>query len=159
MKVKEIVRELALPPLRGNTLLRQRQELKLSRAALARILEVDPSSVYRQEQRDQMSMLWNYALRGIEAEAKTIELKRWRRDHKAELVRQDQLLGPSRLDAMGYKLTAEKMRETEREQTKQRPPRQEKLAQLPRKPQQLTPGCIKGVADRAAARSEASKKP
>ena len=110
MRVKEVVAYLAAPPLRRNTLELQRKQLGLSRAALARILEVDPSSVYRQERRNPMSMLWNYALRGIKAEAQNRELQAMVRERKADLARQDQILGPSRYDAEGLKLTAERMR-------------------------------------------------
>src|SRR5689334_19409351 len=110
MRVKEIVRHLAEPPFRHNTLKTQRTRLGLSRAALARILEVDPSSVYRQEFRNPMSMLWNYALRGIKAEAQDRELRAQVRDHKADLGNRDKILGASRWDSYGYKLTAERMR-------------------------------------------------
>jgi predicted transcriptional regulator len=43
----------------------RRRRLKLSRVALARVLEVDPATVYGQE-RAVVSVLWNYALRAIE---------------------------------------------------------------------------------------------
>src|SRR5690349_13413413 len=115
MRVNETVRHLAEPPFRQNTLKTQRKRLGLSRAALARILEVDPSSVYRQECRNPMSMLWNYALRGIKAEAQDKELRAQVRDHKTELANRDKILGASRLDAYGCKLTAEKMRAATRE--------------------------------------------
>jgi hypothetical protein len=118
MRVQDRVRELSELPLRRNTLKAQRQNLGLSRAALARILEVDPSSVYRQELRNPMSMLWHYALRGIMAEAKDRAGQAMVREHKADLARKDQLLGASRLDAKGFKYTAEKIRAATREQAK-----------------------------------------
>src|SRR5262249_51603072 len=118
MGVQDLVRELSELPLRRNTLKAQRQKLGLSRAVLARILEVDPSSVYRQELRNPMSMLWHYALRGIMAESKDRERQAMVRMHKADLVRKDQLLGASRLDAVGFKYTAEKIRAATREQAK-----------------------------------------
>ena len=112
MQIKELVRHLAALPPRCNTLQAQRRVLGLSRAALARILEVDPSTVYRQELHNPMSMLWHYALRGIAAEAANKNMKSMRAHHKADLARKDELIGPGRLDACGYKFTAEKMRET-----------------------------------------------
>jgi transcriptional regulator with XRE-family HTH domain len=143
---KEIVRAVSALPRRGNTLKGQRKALGLSRAVLARILEVDPSTVYRQEAEDQMSMLWCYALRGIAAEAASKANKAILRERKADLARSDQLLGPTRLDAMGEKLTAEKMREAAREQAK--PPTN------PRRPRPLTPDQVTAAADRAEVRSK-----
>ena len=87
VKVKDIVRELSDIPLQRNTLKSQRRALGLSRAALARILEVDPSTVYRQELQNPMSVLWFYALRGLAAEAASKTAKRQIREHKAEIAR------------------------------------------------------------------------
>jgi DNA-binding XRE family transcriptional regulator len=67
LKTRETIAEI-LHPIRHNDLEARRRRLKLSRVALARILDVDPATVYRQE-RGVMSALWNYALRGVEAEA------------------------------------------------------------------------------------------
>jgi hypothetical protein len=159
MRVREYVRERLELPLRYNTLKAQRKALGLSRAALARILEVDPSSVYRQELRNPMSMLWNYALRGLAAEAKNRTLKAMGRRHRADLAREDQLLGPSRLEAQGYKLTAEKMRTVTREQAKPQKEARRKhwrsppLAHEPgRARRTLTKSEITAAADRAEAR-------
>jgi hypothetical protein len=55
-------------PIRRNTLQERRDRLGLSRVALARILDVDPASIFRHE-RNRMPALWDYALRGVEAEA------------------------------------------------------------------------------------------
>ena len=168
MRVKEIVRHLAEPPFRQNTLKTQRKRLGLSRAALARILEVDPSSVYRQELRNPMSMLWNYALRGIKAEAQDSELRAEVRDHKAELARRDKLLGPSRLDACNFRLTAEKMRAATREHATAANERPRKRRRSPpptferpagtRVPHALPRSAIDAAVDRAITRSEAMKK-
>jgi transcriptional regulator with XRE-family HTH domain len=163
MRVKELVRDLAALPLRHNTLRRQRKALGLSRAALARILEVDPSTVYRQELSNPMSMLWCYALRGIAAEAADKNAKRLVREHKADLARTDQLLGATRLDAEGYKVTAEKMREVARDQAKPKkePPRARTKpppASEARGGPAFSKSGIDAVVDRAIARSEANKK-
>jgi hypothetical protein len=64
----EIIAEIR-HPIRRNDLQARRRRLKLSRVALARILDVDPATVFRQE-RGVMSALWDYAMRGVEAEAK-----------------------------------------------------------------------------------------
>jgi hypothetical protein len=165
MRVKDLVRERSELPMRRNTLKAQRLDLRLSRAALARILEVDPSSVYRQELRNPMSILWNYALRGIMAEAKDRERQAMVRMHKENLVRRDQLLGASRMDAQGFRYTAEKTRAATREQAKPQkeasrkhwrssPPAHEPL----RAPRALTKSEITAAADRAEARAAAGGK-
>jgi DNA-binding XRE family transcriptional regulator len=61
-------------PSRHNNLQARRRRLKVSRAALARTLGVGSTTVYRHE-RGAMSALWDYALHGIEAEAKSRESK------------------------------------------------------------------------------------
>jgi hypothetical protein len=161
VKVKDIVRELSDLPLRRNTLKSQRRALGLSRAALARILEVDPSTVYRQELQNPMSMLWSYALRGLAAEAASKTAKRQIREHKAEIARRDQLLGAARRDAEGSKLVAERMREAEREQSKPKSPQPVKRASsgmyrsTRQRARALTPEQVKDAADRAEARSKA----
>jgi DNA-binding XRE family transcriptional regulator len=81
---KQVVAAIAKPP-RHNTLAARRRALGLSRAALARIFEVDPATVYRQE-RSRMSAVWDYALRGIEAEAKHLMARDAIKDRKAKLA-------------------------------------------------------------------------
>jgi hypothetical protein len=160
VRVKDIVRELSDHPLRRNTLKSQRRALGLSRAALARILEVDPSTVYRQELQNPMSMLWSYALRGLAAEVASKTAKGRIREHKAEIARRDQLLGAARHDAEGYKLVAERMREAEREQSKpkkEQPVKRDSSGMYrPTRPRAraLTPEQIKNAVDRAEARSK-----
>jgi transcriptional regulator with XRE-family HTH domain len=164
MKIKNLVSELAALPLRHNTLKAQRRDLGLSRAALARILEVDPSTVYRQELSNPMSMMWNYALHGIAAEAKNRTLQAEVRRHKDDLAQRDRLLGPSRFDANGYKLTAEKMRAATREQAaktneevpKKRMPQIDRIPNTTRAPRQLPKAAINAAVDRAIARSLAA---
>ena len=165
MRVQDRVRELSELPLRRNTLKAQRQNLGLSRAALARILEVDPSSVYRQELRNPMSMLWHYALRGIMAEAKDRERQAMVRMHKADLVRKDQLLGASRLDAEGFKYTAEKIRAATREQAKPQKETSRKHWRSPqpahepvRAPRAMTKSEVNAAVERAVARAAAGEK-
>jgi hypothetical protein len=51
----------------SSTLKKRREKLAFTAAALARILDVDPATVFRTEKTD-TSWLWYYALQGIEAE-------------------------------------------------------------------------------------------
>jgi hypothetical protein len=165
MRVQDLVRELSELPLRRNTLKAQRQKLGLSRAVLARILEVDPSSVYRQELRNPMSMLWHYALKGIMAEAKDRRGQATVRRHKVDLVRTDRLLGASRLDAVGLKYTAEKIRAATREQAKPQKKTLRKRWQSPppahepvRTRRAMTKSEINAAVERAEARAAAGGK-
>jgi DNA-binding XRE family transcriptional regulator len=66
-KTREAISEI-VNPIARNTLKERRVRLGLSRVALARILDVDPASIFRHE-RNPMTALWDYALRGVEAEA------------------------------------------------------------------------------------------
>jgi hypothetical protein len=164
MRVKDYVRERLKLPLRHNTLKAQRVDLGLSRAVLARILEVDPSTVYRQELRNPMSMLWHYALRGIMAEAKDRERQAMVRMHKADLVRKDQLLGASRLDAEGFKYTAETIKAATREQAKPQKETSRKHWRSPlpahepvRARRVMTKSEIKAAVERAEARAAGGK--
>ena len=67
MSVREVLRA-TIDPIRHNTLRARRRGLGLSRVALGRILGVDPATVYRHE-RGRMDAIWDYALKGIEAES------------------------------------------------------------------------------------------
>ena len=66
--VKQTITEIT-NPLRRNDLEARRRELGLSRLALGRILGVDPATVFRRE-RGPLVALWDYAMRGIEAEVR-----------------------------------------------------------------------------------------
>src|SRR5262249_50302412 len=83
-KTRQAIKEI-LNPIRRNDLEARRRALGLSRAALGRILDVDPATVFRQE-RGVMSSLWDYALRGVEAEAK--KAKPALREHQEKVSRQ-----------------------------------------------------------------------
>ena len=102
MVVKNVIRA-TVDPIRQNNLRARRRKLGLSRVALGRILGVDPATVFRHE-RGRMDGLWDYALRGIEAEA--AEGKQFRRQYKTDLDRQTFI--PDQLDARGWSYTAEK---------------------------------------------------
>ena len=99
-------------------------------------------------------------MRGIAAEANDKPMRAMVRKHKADLARQDQLLGPSRLDAEGYKLTAEKMRAVDREHAN---PERELSYKRRRSPppgdeSARTKAAVNAVVERAIARSEAGRK-
>jgi hypothetical protein len=107
-----------------------------------------------------MAPLWDYALRGIEAEA--VEGKRTLRDFKKDLDHQTFL--PDQLDARGHSYTAEKMHEARRRhaQKKARPDKPDKRnvdhsAPGERRPRGLSRELIKQIADRAERRAERSK--
>jgi DNA-binding XRE family transcriptional regulator len=141
-----------LDPIRRNDLKARRQRLGLSRGKLARILNVDPATVFRREQ-GKLSPLWDYAMRGIEAEAQ--QAKPVVRDFKSSLDIQS--LVPDQHAARGYAYTAEKMHD-EREKharAKRRPP-QPAIAK-PTKNRDPGKAAIKAAADRAEARSKQSK--
>ena len=104
-------------PLRRNDLEARRGKLGLSRVALGRILDVDPATVFRRE-RGPLAALWDYAMRGIEAEAR--EAKPVLRSHKGDLERQTFM--PDQFAAQGFAFTGEKMNQARRQHA------QEKLA-------------------------------
>ena len=66
--VKEAIQGITNPH-RRNDLEARRRKLGLSRVALGRILGVDPATVFRRERGPRVA-LWDYAMRGIEAEAR-----------------------------------------------------------------------------------------
>ena len=107
---REAIKDI-LHPIRHNDLEARRRRLKLSRVALARILDVDPATVYRQE-RSVMSALWDYAMRGIEAEAKSCGSKAFVRDQQAKVARQAMI--PDAVAERGFGYTAEKMKAVKR---------------------------------------------
>ena len=119
--VKEAIQEM-MNPLRRNDLEARRRKLGLSRVALGRILDVDPATVFRRE-RGPLVALWDYAMRGIEAEAASKEAKRVIRLHKANL--KGQQIIPDTFEARGESYVAEKMRAAHREEARTKPaPRQ-----------------------------------
>jgi DNA-binding XRE family transcriptional regulator len=110
-KVREVI-DAYLNPIRKNDLEARRRKLGLSRVALGRILEVDPATVFRRE-RGPFVPLWDYALRGIEAEAADKSSKRVVQHFKSQLDRETFI--PDQLDAQGYAYTAAKMHEARRQ--------------------------------------------
>jgi hypothetical protein len=146
-KTRQTIKEI-LHPIRHNDLEARRRALGLSRVALGRIFDVDPATVFRQE-RGVKSPLWDYALRGVEAEA--ISARSRLRDHQ-----RDRDMIPDGMDARGHKYTAEKMRAA-----KPRPP----TVKAPPSPRQAEPpssrilsrAAVMAAADRAEARSKIAK--
>ena len=112
--VKEAIQELT-NPLRRNNLEARRRKLGLSRVALGRILGVDPATVFRRE-RGPLVALWDYAMRGIEAEAR--EAKPILRSHKGDLDLETII--PDQLTAQGFAYTAEKMNQARRQHAQEK---------------------------------------
>ena len=110
--VKDVIKEITNPH-RRNDLEARRCKLGLSRVALGRILDVDPATVFRRERGPRVA-LWDYAMRGIEAEAK--EAKPILRSHKGDLDLQTFI--PDHFDAQGFPFTAEKMNQARRQHAK-----------------------------------------
>jgi len=155
--VREAIRGIT-NPIRHNDLGKRRRQLGLSRVALGRILGVDPATVYRQERKRPMAALWDYALRGIEAEARAPVPKRIRQGFKKDL--EGQTFIPDQLDAQGYSYTAEKMHEARREHARRtstpkaakvKPSAEYKTSRRPRAP---TRAEIDAAVERAMARSK-----
>lgn len=115
--IKQSIKEIT-NPLRVNNLGARRRKLGLSRVVLGRILDVDPATVFRRE-RGPLVALWDYAMRGIEAEAANEETKQHIRGDKARLKVPSI---PDMLAAQGRAFTAEKMNQARRQHA------QEKLA-------------------------------
>jgi hypothetical protein len=142
-----------LHPIRRNDMQARRRRLKLSRVTLARILDVDPATVFRQE-RGVMSALWDYAMRGVEAEAKLA--KPALQSHQASVDSRDFIA-----DAMverGHRYTGEKMKQQKPRAKRVKTPAIQEIdrAGSPRSrmPSRQT---VMAVADRAEARSRLNK--
>jgi len=157
-KVREVI-DAIVDPIRQNRLEARRRKLGLSRVALARILEVDPATVFRHE-RGPLVALWDYAFRGIEAEAAHKSSKQVIRSFKSGL--DHQIFWPEQLAARGYSYVAEKMHRDrlKHAQRKSRsapsPPAEKPSALRPsrgvdnaRRKEQLSKAVIKRIADRA----------
>jgi DNA-binding XRE family transcriptional regulator len=115
-----------LNPVRDNDLEQRRKALKLSRAALARILGVNEATVFRQE-RGIMTGLWDYALRGVEAEAaKAVKILR---EHQRR-IEQDTTVAWT--EGQGYRYAAEAMRaQKPRQRTTTKPRVKKSIPSLP----------------------------
>jgi predicted transcriptional regulator len=146
-KTQEAISEI-INPIRRNTLQERRVRLGLSRPALARILEVDPASIFRHE-RNPMTALWDYALRGVEAEAADQASRQVLRDFKSKLRLQNFI--PEQVDARGHKYVAEKMNEVQRQSVRKTKPGH--------KPQRVqNTDRVQAAVQRAIDRSDAQRK-
>jgi len=65
---REVAKDF-LNPVRRNNMKTRRKKLGISQSELATVLDVDVTSIYRRERGDVLPALWDYALRGVEAEA------------------------------------------------------------------------------------------
>jgi hypothetical protein len=141
-----------LHPIRPNDLEARRHRLKLSRVALARILDVDPATVFRQE-RGVMSALWDYAMRGLEAEAKLAKSEL--QSHQASVDRRD-FVADAMVDK-GYRYTGEKMKQQKPRAKRVKMPAKQEIDR--RSPRSRTPSreTVMAAADRAEASSKLNK--
>ena len=149
-KTRDTIAEI-LHPIRRNDLEARRHRLKLSRVALARILDVDPATIYRQE-RGVMSALWDYAMRGVEAEAENAKMVL--REHQKKVDSRD--LMADGMTERGHRYTGEKMK-----QQKPRPNRVKVPADIgrpgPLRTRMPSSEAVRAAADRAEARSTLNK--
>ena len=151
-KTREAISAI-LHPIRHNDLEARRRRLRLSRVALARILDVDPTTVRRQE-RGVMSALWDYALRGVEAEAKLA--KPDLQSHQAHIDGRDFIA-----DAMverGQRYTGEKMKQQKPRPKRVKPPVVQEADRAGSARERMpSRQAVMAAADRAEARSRLNK--
>jgi hypothetical protein len=100
-----------------------------------------------------MTALWDYALRGVEAEASDKSSRQMLQTYKADLSRQS--FFPEQMDARGQKYLAEQMDEARRQsgvrKTKPRGPK-------PQRVQNQNTDRVQAAVQRAIERSEAQRK-
>ena len=125
-RLTDKIAKALLTPVRDNDLERRRKALKLSRAALARILGVNEATVFRQE-RGIMTGLWDYALRGVEAEA--AKAREILREHQRRIEQQDVPIAWA--EGQGYRYAAEAMRAQKPRQTTTKPRVKKSIPSLP----------------------------
>jgi DNA-binding transcriptional regulator YiaG len=101
------VAEDFLDPVRRNTMKARRKKLGLSQSELATVLAVDVASIHRHERADVLPRLWDYALRGVEAEAADPETRQIMRNFVSSLDRPNIIV--EGLDAKGHCLLAVRM--------------------------------------------------
>jgi len=151
--VREAI-DSVLNPIRRNNLEARRLKLGLSRVALGRILEVDPATVFRHE-RAPLVALWDYALRGIEAEAASKESKQELRSFKSGLDCESII--PDGIAAQGKAYLAEKMHKARQQHARRKPSVADKppsrRAPSERHKGQLSKEMINEIADRAEGRN------
>lgn len=154
MRVREAISWIS-DPIRQNDLRARRLKLRLSRVALGRILDVDPATVFRREQGPLMP-LWDYALRGVEAEAASKSSKMIVQSYGSRLARQTFI--PDQLAARGFSFTAEKMNEARlqrpRKKSRQLQPRSVETTLVKRGARALTKPEIAAAVRRAEERSK-----
>jgi Helix-turn-helix len=146
--VRDLIRE-RLSPTRQNDLEARRKQLGLSRVALGRILGVDPATIFRRE-RGPLAALFDYAMRGVEAEAENKSgkqiVRNFRKSQRTIIPEADWMA------ARGYGYIAEQMRDA---QEQRRKPRAQ--TPLPDAPASKEKARIKAMADRAEATAKARR--
>ena len=98
------VAEDILHPVRRNDMKARRKKLRLSQSELATVFDVDVLSIYRHERDKVLPILWDYALKGVEAEAANPDARQILR---AFLDRPNVIV--QGLEARGHRLVAVRM--------------------------------------------------
>jgi DNA-binding XRE family transcriptional regulator len=97
-----------LNPVRRNDMKARRKKLRLSQSELATVLDVDVASIYRHERGDVLPALWDYALKGVEAEAAHPNARQIVRDFRSDLDRRQDIFVDG-FGARGDRLVAVRM--------------------------------------------------
>jgi transcriptional regulator with XRE-family HTH domain len=108
----------------------RRKELGLSQTELATVLDVDVTSIYRRERDKVLPILWDYALRGIEAEAAHPDTRTVVRGFR-RMSRPPPTVIPEGMGNRGYRFVAVRMFAVMRENMR----KAAKVARLKRKVQ------------------------
>jgi DNA-binding XRE family transcriptional regulator len=101
------VAEDILHPVRRNDMKARRKKLRLSQSELATIFDVDVVSIYRHERDKVLPVLWDYALKGVEAEAANPQARQVLRAFRSGLDRPNVFV--QGLEARGHRLVAVRM--------------------------------------------------
>jgi len=102
------VTEDILHPVRRNDMKARRKKLRLSQSELATVFDVDVVSIYRRERDKVLPILWDYALKGVEAEAANPGAQQILRAFRSDQDRTN-LIVPGGLEARGHRLVAVRM--------------------------------------------------
>jgi DNA-binding transcriptional regulator YiaG len=109
---REVIAD-TLRPVRRNSMKSRRKKLGLSQSELATVLDVDVASIYRHEREHVLPSLWEYALRGIEAEASLPDTRTILRSVRSEMGRPNIIA--EGLGAYGHRFVAVRMINIQRE--------------------------------------------
>jgi DNA-binding XRE family transcriptional regulator len=103
---REVVEDF-LHPARRNDMKARRKKLRLSQSELATVFDVDVLSIYRHERDKVLPILWDYALKGVEAEAANPDARQILQTFRSGLDRPNAI--EQGLEAREYRLVAVRM--------------------------------------------------